>query len=175
MGNFLSLPILALAAALQASVVPQLSVLGGRIDLVFLLVISWALNAPLEQGVTWAFVGGIVKDLLSAAPLGTTTFGLLIVVFAIYALRQQLYNVGIFTLIWVTVLGTLFQQIVILIILFISGFQPANADRLGYGVVFQEITYTVLPTVFYNLVLILPVYWLVRHIQRRVTPRRIAL
>lgn len=167
MGAFLSLPILALAAALQASVMPQISILGGQPDLVFLLVISWTLNTTLEQGVTWAFVGGIIKDLLSAAPLGTSAFGLLIIVFGIHTLRQQLYSVGIFTLIWVTVLGTLFQQITVMVILVvIGGFPPALADQVGYGALIQSITIIILPTVFYNLILILPIYALVRRIQR---------
>ncbi|MBZ0281700.1 MAG: rod shape-determining protein MreD [Anaerolineae bacterium] len=169
MGNFLSLPILALAAALQASVMPQISILGGQPDLVFLLVISWALNTPLEQGITWAFVGGILKDLLSAAPLGTSTFGLVIIVFGIHTMRQQLYSVGIFTLIWVTVLGTFFQQITVMLLLtVIGGFPPAAA---GFNALFQTITIIILPAVFYNLILILPIYAFIRRIQRRLERR----
>lgn len=166
MGNFLSLPILVLAAALQASLAPQISFLGGRPDLVLLLVLSWSLNVSLEQGVTWAFVGGIAKDLLSAAPIGTTSFGMVILVFGIHAVRQQLYSVGLFTLIWVVVGGTVFQQLISTTILLLSGFQPV----LGLGVVIEELSYILLPTIFYNLVLILPVYGFVRFIQRRIHP-----
>ncbi|MBL8162572.1 MAG: rod shape-determining protein MreD [Anaerolineae bacterium] len=163
MGNFLSLPILILAAALQVSLMPQMSILGGRPDLVLLLVLSWSLNVSLEQGVVWAFVGGIVKDLLSAAPLGTTSFGMVILIFGIHAVRRQLYSVGLFTLIWVVVGGTIFQQLVSMSILLMSGFQP----ELGFGVVVEELSYILLPTIFYNLVLILPVYMFVRFTQRR--------
>jgi len=169
MGTFLSLPILALAAALQASVMPQISILGGQPDLVFLLVISWALNTSLEQGVTWAFVGGILKDLLSAAPLGTSTFGLVIIVFAIHTLRRQLYSVGIFTLIWVTVLGTFFQQITVMLLLAaLGGYAPAQR---GFSPFIQTITTIILPIVFYNLILILPIYAFIRRIQRRLEGR----
>ena len=117
MGSSLSLPILALAAVLQASIIPQFSILGGRPDLVFLLVISWALNAPLEQGIIWAFVGGILQDLMSAAPTGTSVVGMVLIVFILDIFRQQVYRVGVLTILWVTLVGTVVQQILVIVVL----------------------------------------------------------
>jgi rod shape-determining protein MreD len=167
MANWLSLPLLALASVLQVSFVPQLRILNGIPDLVLLIVLSWSLNTTLEDGVIWAFVGGICKDLLSAAPLGTSVVGMVIVVFGIHAIREQIYSVGLFTLIWSTLLGTTFQQFTVLVILLLAGYGPAFGDRLGYGIVLDSITSIILPTVFYNLLLILPVYGFVRRIQQR--------
>ncbi len=172
MGSFLSLPILALAIAIQTAIVPQFSLLGGQPDLIFLLVIGWSLNAPLEQGVIWAFVGGLCKDLMSAAPLGTSTFGMIVIIFGVYSIRSQIYSIGIFTLVWVVLLGTLIQQLLTFIVIMAAGFAPAFADRLGYGIVLEEISYIILPTIVYNLVVILPTYWFVRLIQRRIVPAR---
>lgn len=166
MGSFLSLPILMLAAALQVTVMPQISVLGGRPDIVFLLVSAWSLNTSLEQGVVWAFVGGICKDLLSAAPIGTSIVGMLLIIFAIHAVRQQLFSVGFLTLVWVSVLGTVIQQLSILTILLLTGFQPIYADQLGYGVVLGQIRLFIVPSIVYNLIGIIPIYWFVRAIQR---------
>lgn len=162
MGSSLSLPILALAAVLQASIVPQFSILGGRPDLVFLLVISWALNAPLEQGIIWAFVGGILQDLMSAAPTGTSVIGMVLIVFALDVFRQQIYRVGVLTILWVTLVGTFVQQILVMAVLVLSGFTIPVLDNLGY---------VVLPTVFYNLILVFPVYFITRRIQKRVAGR----
>jgi rod shape-determining protein MreD len=169
MGNFLSLPILALAAVLQVTVTARLNILGGRPDLVLLIVMAWTLNATLEEGVIWAFVGGICTDLLSAAPLGTSAAGLVILVFMFHAVRQQIYTVGLFTLIWVVLLGTLFQHIAVMVILMLTGFAPAFTDQLGYGVIFQEFTSLIFPTMVYNLIVIVPIYAVMRRIQRRVT------
>lgn len=168
MGSFISLPVLVLAAVLQVTLMPQISILGGRPDLIFLIVVSWSLNSSLEEAVLWAFVGGISKDLLSAAPLGTSTLGLIIILFAVHSIREQVYSVGLFTLIWVSILGSLFQQITILIIVYLAGFQPAFADTVGYGAVIDQIGYFVIPTIVYNLVAILPVYWFVRRLQIRI-------
>lgn len=172
MGNFLSIPILALAAALQASIVPQFSFLGGRPDLVFLLVIAWAVNSPLEQGVVWAFVGGILKDLLSAAPLGTSSLGMVIVVFGVYFVRRQLYSVGLFSLIWMAMLGSVFQQVVSRLIILFTSLQPAYFNLFSLDVLAEDLTYVILPTVVYNLVMIFPVYWFVRRVQRRLERSR---
>ena len=168
MGSFLSLPIMMLAAALQVTVMPQISFLGGRPDLVLLIIVSWALNSTLEQAVLWAFMGGICKDLLSAAPVGTSVIGLILIVFAINLIRQQLFSVGIFTLIWVSLVGTVIEQVSIFIILLLSGFQPEYASQLGYGVLFDQFRLFIVPTIVYNLIGIIPVYIIVRIIQRTV-------
>jgi len=168
MGSFLSIPIMVLVAALQVTVMPQISFLGGRPDLVLLVVISWALNSTLEQAVLWAFVAGICKDLLSAAPMGTSIIGLILIVFAINTIRQQLFSVGLFTLIWVSLIGTILQESMIFLILLLSGFQPEFAGQLGYGVVIDQFRLFILPTIVYNLIGIVPVYLLMRTIQRAV-------
>jgi rod shape-determining protein MreD len=167
MGSFLSLPILALAAILQITVMPRLSLLGGHPDLVLLIVLSWTLNSTLEQAIVWAFVGGITTDLLSAAPLGTSVVGMVIIIFFVHTARQQIYTVGIFTLLWVAILGTLVQHITIIIILLLTGFSPAFSSQLGYGVVFQDMTSLIFPTMLYNLIVILPIYGFTRRIQIR--------
>ena len=168
MGSFLSLPIMMLAAALQVTLMPQISFWGGRPDLVLLVAVSWALNSTLEQAVLWAFVGGICKDLLSAAPIGTSIIGLILIIFAIHAVREQLFSVGLFTLIWVSLIGTIVQELSIFLILMFSGFQPEFASQFGYGVIVEQFRLFIVPTIVYNLIGMLPVYIIVRLIQRAV-------
>ncbi|MDX1994943.1 MAG: rod shape-determining protein MreD [bacterium] len=166
MGNFLSLPILVIAAALQASLGKQILLLGGAPDLVFLLILSWSINAELEESVLWAFVGGICLDLLSAAPTGASIPGILIVIFGVSGLGQQVYRIGLIFLIGLVLVGSLVQQLIFAIIM----------ATLGYPTLTLEtVTYVILPTVLYNLLLVLPVYWFVRRIQRRLSRRKIRL
>jgi rod shape-determining protein MreD len=160
MGNFLSIPILALAAIIQASLVPQIRILGGGPDLIFLLVLAWAINVRLESAVTWAFVGGIMQDLMSAAPLGTSAVGLLLLVFAISGLGQQVYKIGFIMMIALVLFGTLAQQVIIMLVLTFSGF------TMQWG---HNLTFVIAPTILYNLVLIWPVYWFILRLQRRVS------
>jgi rod shape-determining protein MreD len=168
MGSFISLPVLVLAVVLQVTVVPQFSYLGGRPDLVLLFVMAWTLNSSLEEGVVWAFVGGILNDLLSAMPTGASVFGMVILVFAIHLIRRQIYRVSIISLVWITLLGSFFHQLSLLVIMLLTGFQAAGLGRFGIGVLASDLTYVIFPTMVYNLLVIFPVYWIVRRIQKRV-------
>ena len=157
MGIYLAIPILALAAALQASILPQISLTGGGPDLVFLLVLSWAIDTDLRQGAAWAFIGGLALDLLSSLPIGTSSIPLLIIVFAISGIGTQIYRLGLLLLVSLALGGTLFQQMMTLIL----------SALLGHNVNWvQDFTSIVVPTMFYNLVLIVPAYWLIRRLQR---------
>jgi rod shape-determining protein MreD len=158
MSNWLSFPILILAAILQVTFMPQIRILDGTPDLVFLFVFAWSVNAPLETGVTWAFVGGIARDLLSATPLGTSTIGLLLIVFAISQVRGQVYGVGFTLFIGFVIAGTFVELVTMMIVLAATGY-PIN--------LIETFTTMILPTVAYNLLFVGPIYWLARRLQKR--------
>ncbi|TMB94034.1 MAG: rod shape-determining protein MreD [Chloroflexi bacterium] len=71
------------AALLQGSVVPFISIAGSRPNLVLLAAASWAVAAGAREAVWWAFLGGLAADLLSGGPLGATAFAALIPVAAV--------------------------------------------------------------------------------------------
>lgn len=158
MGYYLSIPILVIAAAIQSTILPQFRIDNGQPDLIFLLVVAWAVHASLQEGIVWAFVGGMLQDLLSITPLGTSVIGMLLAVFALNALRHQLYRVGIIMITGVTLFGTVLQEAITLLILQFIGFGTDIVAAIGN---------LLLPTLFYNLVLILPVFFIVRRIQKR--------
>ncbi len=160
MGTYWGVPLIALAVVLQATIIPQIRILGGQPDLVFLLVLSWSINGRLEQNVVWSFVGGVAQDLLSAAPVGASALGLILLVFAIDQIKQQVYHVGFLLIVGLVIFGTILQKVVFLIVIAIVGFTVAPVDTF---------TYVILPTIAYNLIFIWPIYWLIRRIQRRRT------
>jgi rod shape-determining protein MreD len=158
MGNFLSVPILAIAVAFQATLMTQIRLLGGAPDLVFLIVLSWAINARLEDAVLWAFIGGIMQDLMSSAPTGASVLGMLLVVFAIGGLGGQVYRIGFVTLLGVVIIGTAIQHITMMGVLAINGY------RLD---LITDLAYVTAPTIFYNLIFIGPIYWVIRRLQQQ--------
>jgi rod shape-determining protein MreD len=149
-----------LAAVAQATFNPQIRVLGGEPDLVLMFTLLWATRAELQEGVLLAFVGGISLDLMSAAPLGLTIIPLLLVVFGLDYVREQLFGVGIVTLLIFVIGGTLALKLISLFGLALVG--------IGLAPV-QSFTYTILPTLVYNLAILLPGYAFVRWVQGRVT------
>jgi rod shape-determining protein MreD len=159
MGYYLAIPLLALAAALESSVLPFLRLYNGQPGMVLLMVLCWGLHAPLEEALFWAFIGGIFQDLLSITPLGTSTIALVIVLFGAEIIRKQVYRVSIITLMGMILGGTILHQVVVFIVLSLIG---APRD-LG-----EVLTYILVPEIFYNLVLMLPVYVILRVFQRRI-------
>jgi rod shape-determining protein MreD len=164
MGYYICIPILAVAAALQSSVVPQFRLYSGQLDLVLLLVITWAVQAELEEGLFWAFTGGIMQDLLSITPLGTSSIGMVTIVFGLDFLRRRLFRINLIWLTGTVILGTILQQTVIYLTLLIQG--------SSYDII-EVLRYVLLPGLFFNLVLLLPVYLVVRLFQRRIYRNRI--
>ena len=160
MSNWLSLPVLAFAAILQSTFVPQIRILGGGPDLVFLFVLAWALNTRIENGVTWAFVGGILQDTLSAAPTGASAIGMILLVFLINQINRQVYGVSLAVIAALVLAGTLMQQVIMMLVLRLSGFAINPIESF---------TYVVVPTMAYNFVFIWPIYWFVRRLQKRYT------
>jgi cell shape-determining protein MreD len=64
MGRYIGIPLLILAAILDATLMAELRIGGGAPDLVFLLVVSWALLSTVQEAMMWAVIGGVLKDTL---------------------------------------------------------------------------------------------------------------
>lgn len=65
-------------ALLELSVGPYLRVASTQPHLVLVVGIVVTVAVGLEAGLVWAFLGGIVLDILAQRPLGTTPFALLL-------------------------------------------------------------------------------------------------
>ena len=80
----MSLPVAALGAVvtalLELTIVPYLRIGGAQPDLVLVFAIAWTIVAGIEGGLVWAFLGGLVLDVLAPRPLGSTAFILLLCV-----------------------------------------------------------------------------------------------
>ncbi|HDQ34957.1 MAG TPA: rod shape-determining protein MreD [Chloroflexi bacterium] len=83
MSLYFGIPILLLGAVLQSIWLEDVRILGGRPDLVMLLVITWAIIRGLDEGVLWGFVGGLFCDLLSGGPFGVWSVALTLVAFLV--------------------------------------------------------------------------------------------
>jgi rod shape-determining protein MreD len=159
MAILVGLPLLIITAVLQVTLMPQLRLLDGSPDLVFLVVVSWALRGRLETSLAWAFMGGMALDLLSIQPLGTTTLGIVIVIYGIGGLDERLYKIGFFALIGIVLVGTVVMQLCLIAVLFLTG------HSLDWG---YALTDVIAPTLFYNAVAIWPIYGFVYLLQKQI-------
>jgi rod shape-determining protein MreD len=91
---FMSLLFAAIGAtvtALLESTLPQyLSVGNANLHPVLVIGVIWTIAAGFERGVVWAFVGGLVLDILLGRPLGASAFALLVAVGGATLIAQPL-------------------------------------------------------------------------------------
>jgi rod shape-determining protein MreD len=90
-GEFTRIVIAALIwlfALAQGPIIRALFPLDVTPNLVLVLVILWAGYMGMREGIAWAFIAGLLLDLLLFAPLGAHAFALMAVVLAIEPIRS---------------------------------------------------------------------------------------
>ena len=122
MSLYYGIPILLLAAVLQSSWVDGIRILGGRPDLVLLLVVTWSIIRGPDEGALWGFVGGIFCDLLSGSGLGMWTLSLTAV--GLLAGQPWVHSLGptLIRLAMMSALGTLFGHLVLMVTMTLFGY-----------------------------------------------------
>lgn len=166
MGRYIGIPILLLAAILNATVMAELRIEGGAPDLVFLMVLSWALLSQDQDVLLWAVAGGVFQDWLSLVPLGTSALGLLIVAFLANTAIGPVRRTNVVAPLVLAAAGTLIYHLVILGVLWVTG----RAVALEQGLV-----YVTVPTLIFNTLIVLPVFRAVGLVHGWLTPHRVRL
>lgn len=65
---------------LNLTIAPLLRIGAAQLDFVLIGAVVWTVAIGIEGGLAWAFIGGLMIDLLSPRPLGSTAFTLLLCV-----------------------------------------------------------------------------------------------
>lgn len=155
-----------MVALIQDVGLAQVSILGGRPDLVFLVVTGWALLRGSTEGATWAFIGGLILDLFSGGPFGAITFSLLLVTFLVG--RQ-----------WGRELGSIFLQLVLLVLIACFAYHLLLLLVLGWTGYVVDWRYGLLhvaaPSAILNAVLAPFVHWPLAWLDRRSRPEGFSL
>jgi rod shape-determining protein MreD len=115
MSLYFGIPILLLAAVLQSTWLEGVQLIGGRPDLVLLLVVTWSIIRGAEEGALWGFIGGVFCDLLSGSGLGLWTLSLTVVGFM--AGRPWVHTLGptVIRLALMSAFGTFLGHLILLL------------------------------------------------------------
>jgi rod shape-determining protein MreD len=160
-------PLLILAALLQASVFPRLRIAGGQPDLVVILTFAWALLDDGVEAAIWAVVGGMALDLFSGAPVGFSTLILLPGVFLIGLTETQVHHTTpLFALGIAGGAAVLYHGLHILGLYVLMG-RPF--------VLMPTLYYITMPSMVFDLVLILPIFWVLRPVYAWLHPGGVKL
>ena len=122
------------AALIQSSILPFTAAGGAGLDLVLVLAVVWTMTVGLEGGLIWAFLGGLIIDVLLMRPLGLTAFVLLLAVGAAW-LVGRISQRAFYPIVVATAAVTAGLASVLTIVLFgvLRGL-PAGVDPLSQAV-----------------------------------------
>jgi rod shape-determining protein MreD len=161
---YVAIPLLLLLAVGQTAVIPHFPVLGLVAILPFLVVLSWTMLHGLEEGLVWAFIGGIWMDVFSIGPMGTTAIAYMVAVVAVANLTQLLPDSRFFMPMAMAALGSLIYLIVYLSLIRLLGFGGSLQTAVDLR-----------PLILLNAGFMLPVYWLTYTADRMISPRRVKI
>ncbi len=153
--TLLGIPVLALIVILQSAVISRLNVSYGTADLVLLVLIAWALQAPNKKVLWWALTGGILVSLITATPFIAIISGYVLVTYLASSLKRRLWNIPILTMVLASFIGTI-------ITLFI--------DYLSINVLmtslpfFESFVKVVLPSCALNMFIGIPIFLITKDI-----------
>jgi rod shape-determining protein MreD len=99
-----------LAVLLQTTLVPALPGAGAYLDLVFLLVVFFALQRGTTLGVWMGFTLGLVQDAAGGGPLGLNATALLGVAYLVGLMRARLFKENYPAQVLIVVALTFFHQ-----------------------------------------------------------------
>ncbi|MBP2644678.1 MAG: rod shape-determining protein MreD [Firmicutes bacterium] len=145
------------AFIIQTTLLPLISIKGVQPDLLLIIVVSGGLLVGKEQGVGLGFFSGLVQDLASGTVFGVNTLSKIATGYAAGTLERKVFKEKF----WLPVIGVLGAT-------FFNNFlQIFVLSLLGYPLNINEIITTILYPVGYNIVLALPVHFLVLKLIRK--------
>lgn len=161
MKNLVAIPVLALAMMVQMAVISRITLLSGAADLILIILIAWALQEQVESAWHWAIFSGLLVGFVSAVPPFVPMIGYLFAVaFARFIIRQ-IWQTPILALFSVTFFSTLVYHLITYFALVVTGTPLPFDDTLAL---------IVIPSVFLNLLLAIPVHSLLRDLALWVYP-----
>lgn len=119
---YFAVPFFILVTVLQAALFSRLSLLGVTPQVVPLLVLAWGYVRGAHEGVTWAFVAGLLLDLFSITPIGSSSLALILAVLVAAFARERLPGGQFFMPLLLATLGMLTFLLADLLLLRLLGY-----------------------------------------------------
>jgi len=144
---------------LQTAIFSQISLIAGTPDLILLFLAAWSLQEKAKYAWIWIVVTGFLVSIISAMPFYAPLIAYLGVFGISKLLQRQVWRIPLLAMFIVSFLGSLFQGLIYVIILKISG------SMITWG---QSLDAVILPSILLNLIFTIPIYAIVSDISGRV-------
>jgi hypothetical protein len=131
-----------------------------------LVVIAWSLQERVRNAWQWTLIAGVIVAYVSALDAIVPIVSYLLVTFLAILLRQRVWQVPVLAMLAVTFAGTLVINAMTAIYLSVTGTPLPLLDTLNL---------IILPSIFLNVLLAIPVYALIKDLAEWLYPEEIDL
>ncbi len=161
MKALIAIPVLVGVLILQTAAVSRMSLLYGTADLMLVFLAAWASQEQVKHVWAWAVVAAVLVGFVSATPFYWWSVVYLGIAFVALYLRRRVWQMPVLVVFFLVFGGSLLEHVPVLI------WQQLQGANLS---VLDGLSLVTLPSVILNLVLVLPVYMLVRDLANGLYP-----
>ncbi len=153
----LSVIIIFILIIFQTSLYPYLEVGNAFPNLILILVLVLSILKGYKKSLAWIIIGGLFLDIFSFNnPIGISILGLFLIGYLAYFFSQNIFKKsGIFPIILIAISGTLIYRLVLILVLFIAG--------INFQLSFKQLLFQII----YNVIILIPLFYLVKKITSR--------
>lgn len=157
MNLLLSIIIIFLLIIFQSSLYPYLKIYNAFPNLILILVLILSILRGYKKSLIWIIFGGFLLDIYSFNnPIGTSILGLLLVGYLAYFFSQNTFKKNsVFSIILIGIGGTLIYRLFLVLILIIA--------NINFQLTFSQL----ISQILYNLVILVPLFYLLKHFLRK--------
>ncbi|NTU75197.1 MAG: hypothetical protein HGA53_00515 [Anaerolineaceae bacterium] len=163
MAFLIAIPVIVISTILQMVIFSRVNLLSGSADILLVVVVAWSLQDKKITAWLWALMAGLLITFISALPMAVPLISYLVAVGMAKLLQRRIWQSPILTLFVLIFMATLFQHILSIGALQLTGTAISITEGLS------RVT---LPSLFLNLLLAVPVYIILRDIYLMVYPNR---
>lgn len=162
MRSLILVPVFFISVILQSTIISQFSILSGTADLILLIVIAWSMNTKDGGGIVWAIFAGVLVSLISSLSPIVPIAGYVLSAIATRAIASRTWQVPLIASFFSTIIATVILHSASIMVLWV------NSDFVVD--ILQMVQIISIPSLFINLILIIPVNSVVRDIAHWVYP-----
>jgi rod shape-determining protein MreD len=119
------LALLVVTAILQSALAPHLAISHIHPELMVLVILTWSLLKDQDEALVWAFVGGIILDLLSGLPFGVSSLSLVLVCLAAGVWHGKSFGNPYLMPVLLALPYTILSNLIVLLYMQLSGYAIA--------------------------------------------------
>ena len=166
MGGIFAVFLFGITMMLQNSIISRLQMLNGAADLVLLVLISWILQADEKRHWQWGLLAGLLVGISSAIPFWVPVLGYVSFVLIVTWMQRRVWQVPI----WLLLISTFFGTVLIYgLEIFYRWLTAVPLDLV------EVLNVVLLPSLVINMIVVLPVYFFIGEITKRLFPKEVDL